>query len=61
MSHSVTSQHSEGSRDFDVVVFGCTGLVGRLTLKTVVELAVPAGLKVAAAGRNEERMKEVGR
>ncbi|KAF4752681.1 hypothetical protein FOZ62_007431 [Perkinsus olseni] len=59
MADSNSSERSSKSRAFDVVIFGCTGLVGRLTLQTMVKLAAPAGLKVAAAGRNEERMKQI--
>ncbi|KAF4663273.1 hypothetical protein FOZ61_001777 [Perkinsus olseni] len=59
MADSNSSERSSKSRAFDVVIFGCTGLVGRLTLQAMVKLAAPAGLKVAAAGRNEERMKQI--
>ncbi|KAF4696936.1 hypothetical protein FOZ62_021578, partial [Perkinsus olseni] len=59
MADSNLSERSSKSRAFDVVIFGCTGLVGRLTLQAMVKLAAPAGLKVAAAGRNEERMKQI--
>ncbi|KAF4659193.1 hypothetical protein FOL47_007690 [Perkinsus chesapeaki] len=49
--------HIDG-RDFDVVVFGCTGFVGKLVLEKMYNYAKPAGLKVAAVGRDEDRVKQ---
>ncbi|KAF4668991.1 hypothetical protein FOL46_001672 [Perkinsus olseni] len=48
-----------GDRDFDVVVFGCTGFVGKLVLEKMYRYAKPAGLRVAAAGRDEDKVKQV--
>ncbi|KAF4713024.1 hypothetical protein FOZ63_005498 [Perkinsus olseni] len=48
-----------GDRDFDVVVFGCTGFVGKLVLEKMYRYAKSAGLRVAAAGRDEDKVKQV--
>ncbi|PPK94644.1 short subunit dehydrogenase-like uncharacterized protein [Kineococcus xinjiangensis] len=48
--------HSE--RDFDVVLFGATGFVGRLTAAHLAE-AAPPGLRIALAGRSRERLAAV--
>lgn len=42
-------------RDFDLVLVGATGFVGRLTAAHLVENA-PDGLRVALAGRSAERL-----
>ena len=47
-------------RDLDIVVFGATGFVGRLTAAYLAEHA-PAGSRIALAGRNRERLEEVRR
>jgi len=44
-----------GNREFDVVVFGATGFVGKLTAQYLAEHA-PAGTKIALAGRNETKL-----
>jgi short subunit dehydrogenase-like uncharacterized protein len=46
------------SRVHDVVIYGATGFVGRLTAAYVAEHA-PADAKVALAGRSRERLEEV--
>lgn len=46
-------------RDFDVVVFGCTGFVGKLVLEKMHRYGKAAGLRVAAAGRDEDKVKQV--
>src|SRR5688500_1690211 len=48
----------EGDREFDVVVFGATGFVGKLTAEYLAEHA-PAGVTVALAGRSEEKLARV--
>jgi short subunit dehydrogenase-like uncharacterized protein len=45
-------------RDLDIVIFGATGFVGRLTAAYLAEQA-PAGVQIALAGRNRERLEEV--
>jgi short subunit dehydrogenase-like uncharacterized protein len=45
-------------REFDVVVFGATGFVGRLTAGYLAEHA-PVGLRVALAGRSEAKLDEI--
>ena len=45
-------------RDLDIVIFGATGFVGRLTAAYLAERA-PAGVRIALAGRNHERLEEV--
>ncbi|MBM6405374.1 saccharopine dehydrogenase NADP-binding domain-containing protein [Phycicoccus sp. CSK15P-2] len=45
-------------RDLDIVLFGATGFVGRLTARHLAEYA-PAGLRIALAGRSPSRLEEV--
>lgn len=45
-------------RELDIVLFGATGFVGRLTARHLAEHA-PAGLRVALAGRSRERLENV--
>jgi short subunit dehydrogenase-like uncharacterized protein len=45
-------------RDFDVVVYGATGFVGKLTAAYLVEHA-PDGAKIALGGRSQSRLEEV--
>ncbi len=47
-------------RDLDIVVFGATGFVGRLTAAYLAEQA-PAGTRIALAGRSRERLEQVRR
>ena len=44
-------------RDHDIVVFGATGFVGRLTAGYLAE-AAPAGTRIALAGRSRRRLEE---
>jgi short subunit dehydrogenase-like uncharacterized protein len=44
-------------RDHDVVVFGATGFVGRLTAAYLAEHA-PAGVRIALGGRSRTRLQE---
>jgi short subunit dehydrogenase-like uncharacterized protein len=46
------------SRDLDVVVFGASGFVGRLTAEHLAAHA-PDGTRIGLAGRSEERLAEV--
>lgn len=45
-------------REFDVVLFGATSFVGRLTARYLRD-ASPEGARVALAGRSESRLQEV--
>ncbi len=45
-------------RDLDVVLFGATGFVGRLTAAHLAEQA-PEGLRIGLAGRSAERLRAV--
>jgi short subunit dehydrogenase-like uncharacterized protein len=45
-------------RQLDVVVFGATGFVGRLTAEYLARHA-PEGARIGVAGRSEERVREV--
>jgi short subunit dehydrogenase-like uncharacterized protein len=47
-----------GDRDFDVVVFGATGFVGRLVAGYLGRHA-PDGLRIGLAGRSEARLNAV--
>ena len=47
-----------GDRDFDVVVFGATGFVGRLVARYLVRHA-PSELRIGLAGRSEARLRAV--
>ncbi|MFL5845488.1 MAG: saccharopine dehydrogenase family protein [Solirubrobacteraceae bacterium] len=45
-----------GSRPHDIVVFGATGFVGRLTAAYLAG-AAPAGTRIALAGRSQEKLE----
>ncbi|MEV5651891.1 saccharopine dehydrogenase NADP-binding domain-containing protein [Nocardia sp. NPDC052254] len=45
-------------REFDLVLFGATGFVGRLTAQYLAE-AAPDGARIALAGRSPERLTAV--
>ncbi|HXD53583.1 MAG TPA: saccharopine dehydrogenase NADP-binding domain-containing protein [Solirubrobacteraceae bacterium] len=45
-------------RDFDVVLFGATSFVGRLTARYLLG-AAPDGARVALAGRSQQRLQEL--
>ena len=45
-------------REFDIIVFGASGFVGRLTAAYLAEHA-PAGTKIALAGRSEHKLAQV--
>ncbi len=47
-----------GAREHDVVVFGATGFMGRLTAAYLASRA-PAGIRVALAGRSREKLARV--
>jgi short subunit dehydrogenase-like uncharacterized protein len=48
----------EGDRELDVVVFGATGFVGKLTAEYLAQHA-PDGVRIAIAGRSEEKLARV--
>ncbi|GGC82324.1 enoyl reductase [Tersicoccus solisilvae] len=52
--------HGPGSaaREFDIVLFGATGFVGRLTAEHLASRAAP-DVRVALAGRNRRRLESV--
>ncbi|MRH87178.1 enoyl-ACP reductase [Nocardia sp. SYP-A9097] len=45
-------------REFDLVLFGATGFVGKLTAAYLIE-AAPAGARIALAGRSAEKLAAV--
>ncbi|WP_306363153.1 trans-acting enoyl reductase family protein [Nocardia sp. CC227C] len=45
-------------REFDLVLFGATGFVGKLTAEYLAE-AAPAGARIALAGRSESKLAAV--
>jgi len=47
-----------GDRDLDVVLFGATSFVGRLTAEYLAR-AAPEGVRIGLAGRSHERLREV--
>ena len=51
---------SVNAREFDIVLFGATGFVGRLTARHLAAEA-PDGVRVALAGRSQARLEEVSR
>ncbi len=48
----------EANRELDIVVFGATGFVGKLTAEYLAEHA-PEGVKVGLGGRSEEKLARV--
>src|SRR6478735_7714035 len=51
---------SPDAREFDIVLFGATGFVGRLTARHLAAEA-DAGVRIALAGRSLTRLGEVSR
>jgi short subunit dehydrogenase-like uncharacterized protein len=51
---------SDSAREFDIVLFGATGFVGRLTAAHLAAEAAPA-LRIALAGRSLTRLQDVAR
>ena len=51
---------SDSARSFDIVLFGATGFVGRLTARHLAAEADPA-LRIALAGRSLTRLQDVAR
>lgn len=49
---------TDAPRELDIVLFGATGFVGRLTAAHLAEHA-PAGLRIGLAGRSRERLETV--
>ncbi len=54
----MSSDRAGSDRDLDVVVFGATGFVGRLTAAYLARSA-PAGTRIGLAGRSRERLESV--
>jgi len=48
---------TEQSRDHDVVIFGATGFVGKLTAEYLAA-AAPAGTRIALAGRSASKLRD---
>lgn len=46
------------TREFDLIVFGATGFVGKLTARYLLD-AAPAGARIALAGRSERKLAAV--
>src|SRR5690348_11991296 len=46
------------AREFDLVLYGATGYVGKLTA-AYLAAAAPAGTRIAIAGRSESRQRDV--
>src|SRR5690349_22564456 len=51
---------SDSAREFDIVLFGATGFVGRLTAAHLAAEAAPS-LRIALAGRSLTRLQDVAR
>ena len=51
---------SVNAREFDIVLFGATGFVGRLTARHLAA-ETPDGVRIALAGRSQSRLEEVSR
>src|SRR6187200_1235094 len=49
---------SDGAREFDIVLFGATGFVGRLTARHLAAEAAPR-LRIALAGRSLTRLQQL--
>lgn len=49
---------TDAPRELDIVLFGATGFVGRLTAAHLAEHA-PAGMRIGLAGRSRERLEAV--
>lgn len=58
--HPMPTDPPREEREFDLVLVGATGFVGRLTAAHLARSA-PAGLRIALAGRNESRLADVRR
>jgi short subunit dehydrogenase-like uncharacterized protein len=46
------------SREFDIVIFGASGFVGKYAIQNLHESAKKEGLRWAVAGRNQEKVRE---
>ncbi len=49
---------SKRAREFDLVLYGATGFVGKLTAAYLAD-AAPAGTRIAVAGRSEQKLAAV--
>lgn len=47
-----------GTREFDIIIFGASGFVGRLLAEYLAAQA-PEGTRIALAGRNREKLEQV--
>lgn len=56
MTSTEPTENVQGDRQHDIVVFGATGFVGRLTAAYLAEHA-PAGTSIALAGRSSTRLE----
>ncbi len=55
---SAVGDDDEMARDLDLILFGATGFVGRLTAAHVAR-AAPDGARIALAGRSRDRLERV--
>lgn len=60
MTSTDPAERASSSRTYDIVVYGATGFVGRLTAAYLAEHA-PAGTKIALAGRTRSRLESTRR
>ncbi|MFS0866751.1 trans-acting enoyl reductase family protein [Microbacterium sp. 179-B 1A2 NHS] len=51
---------SDNNRDYDIVLLGASGFVGRFTARHLAESA-PDGARIAIAGRSRSRLQDVNR
>ncbi|WP_300917672.1 saccharopine dehydrogenase NADP-binding domain-containing protein [Corynebacterium stationis] len=49
--------HPSNAREFDIIVFGATSFVGKLTAQYLVD--THPELAIAVAGRNESKLQEL--
>lgn len=50
---------SDSDRQYDIVVWGATGVAGRLVTEHLTERYSPETISLAIGGRNEERLRDV--
>ena len=53
-----TRMGTENLREFDLVLYGATGFVGKLTAEYLVR-AAPSGARTALAGRSQAKLAKV--
>lgn len=54
----MSGEHTSGGREYDIVLFGATGFVGRLTTDYLVR-HLPESARFAVAGRDEAKLRRV--